>query len=220
MMKKALPYLAPIIVVAIVAFGGMFYLNSIKPEPVKADEDIKGLTVFAERVGSTDLDLVVEVQGEVRPGRQIAVAPQIAGRVSYVAPNFIEGGAIREGQVLIRLEPADYELDVVRAQSTVASAEQRLVREQAEAEIALHDLEELGLTDASPLARREPQLAEARASLEAAKAQLKDAELALARTAVYAPFAGRVLDQTGDVGQFVSPGQSLGNIFATDVVEV
>ena len=102
----------------------------------------------------------------------------------------------------------------------MASAEQRLVREQAEAEIALQDLEELGLTDASPLARREPQLAEARASLEAAKAQLKDAELALDRTAVYAPFAGRVLDQTGDVGQFVSPGQSLGNIFATDVVEV
>ena len=125
-----------------------------------------------------------------------------------------------KARYLVQLEAADYELAVVRAQSSVASAEQRLLREQAEAEIALQDLEELGLENASPLARREPQLAEARASLDAANAQLKDAELALKRTAVYAPFAGRVLNQSGDVGQFVSPGQSLGNIFATDVVEV
>ena len=220
MIKKALPILLPLLVIAVVGFGGMTYLESIKPEPEKAEDDPKGLTVFAERVGTSDLELTVKVQGEVSPRRQIAVAPQIAGRVSYVAPNFVEGGAVRKGQVLIQLEAADYELAVVRAQSSVASAEQRLVREQAEAEIALQDLEELGLEDASPLARREPQLAEARASLEAAKAQLKDAELALKRTAVYAPFAGRVLSQTGDVGQFVSPGQSLGNIFATDVVEV
>lgn len=220
MIKKALPFLLPFLVIAVVAVGGMMYLNAIKPVPEKAQEDPKGLTVFAERVGTTDLELSVQVQGEVRPRRQIVVAPQISGRVSFVAPNFVEGGAIRKGQILIQLEAADYELAVVRAQSTVASAEQRLLREQAEAEIALQDLEELGLENASPLARREPQLAEARASLEAAKAQLKDAELALKRTAVFAPFAGRVLEQTGDVGQFVGPGQSLGAIFATDVVEV
>ena len=220
MIKKILPYLLPVLVIAVVAFGGMMYLESIKPVPEKAKEEPKGLTVFAERVGTSDLELSVEVQGEVRPRRQIVVAPQISGRVSYVAPNFVEGGAIRKGQILIQLEAADYELAVVRAQSSVASAEQRLLREKAEAEIALQDLEELGLENASPLARREPQLAEARASLEAANAQLKDAQLALKRTAVYAPFAGRVLDQTGDVGQFVGPGQSLGSIFATDVVEV
>ena len=179
MIKKALPFLLPLLVIAVVAVGGMMYLNAIKPVPEKAQEDPKGLTVFAERVGTTDLELSVQVQGEVRPRRQIVVAPQISGRVSFVAPNFVEGGAIRKGQILIQLEAADYELAVVRAQSTVASAEQRLLREQAEAEIALQDLEELGLENASPLARREPQLAEARASLEAAKAQLKDAELAL-----------------------------------------
>ena len=220
MIKRFIHFIVPLMLVIVFAIGAMLYLQSIRPVPEKAAEEPKGLTVFAERVSTTDLELSVQVQGEVRPRRQIVVAPQISGRVSYVAPNFVEGGAIRKGQVLVQLEAADYELAVVRAQSSVASAEQRLLREQAEAEIALQDLEELGLEDASPLARREPQLAEARASLEAAKAQLKDAELALTRTAVYAPFAGRVLSQTGDVGQFVSPGQSLGNIFATDVVEV
>jgi len=220
MIKRLMPFLAPIAVLLVVGGGGYAVLQSLQETPEEATEPPKGLTVFAERTYSSDLKLSVSVQGEVRPRRSIPVAPQIAGRVSYISPKFLEGGAFRKGDILIRLEAADYELDVVRAQSGVASAEQRLSREQAEADIAREDLEELGLKDASPLARREPQLAEARASLEAARAQLKDAELALKRTGVYAPFTGRVLTQSGDIGQFVSPGQSLGTIFGTDVVEV
>lgn len=220
MIKRLLPIIAAVAVLLVVGVGGMVVLSSLQPTPEEASEPPKGLTVFTERTSETDLTLTVKVQGEVRPQRSIGLAPQISGRVSYISPNFIEGGAFRKGDLLVRLEPADYELAVIRAQSTVASAEQRLSREQAEADIARQDLEELGLENASPLARREPQLAEARASLESARAQLKDAELALKRTAVYAPFTGRVLDQSGDVGQFVSPGQSLGTIFGTDVVEV
>lgn len=220
MIKRLLPIIAPIAIIAVLGYGGMQVLGGLKPKPEEAKEPPKGQSVFGERTVTSDLYLNVNVQGEVRPQRSIIVAPQISGRVSYMSPDFIEGGAFRKGAMLVKLEAADYELAVVRAQSSVASAEQRLSREQAEADIAREDLEELGLTDASPLARREPQLAEARASLEAARAQLKDAELALKRTAVYAPFTGRVLSQTGDVGQFVSPGQSLGTIFGTDVVEV
>lgn len=220
MIKKALPILAPILVILVLGFGGFAVLSGLQEAPVEAEEDPKGLPVFAERTETRDLVLQVIVQGEVRPQRQVVVAPQVSGRISYMSPDFIEGGSIRKGQVLMRLEAADYELAAVRAQSSVASAEQRLLREQAEAEIALQDLKELGLENAGPLARREPQLAEARASLDAAKAQLKDAELALSRTAVYAPFTGRVMSQSGDIGQFVSPGQSLGMIFPEDAVEV
>ena len=135
-------------------------------------------------------------------------------------PDFIDGGFVREGQVLVRLESADYELGVVRARSGIASAEQALARVQAEAELAQLDIEDLGISDASPLARREPQLAEARANLASAKAQLAEAEIALRRTAITAPFDARVRSRDADLGQFVSPGQALGQIFATDVVEV
>ena len=192
----------------------------LKPEPEQAEEKFAGLSVFSEPVTMQDLDFTVIAQGEVRPRREIVVAPQIAGRIAYVSPDFIDGGFIRRGQVLVRLETADYQLAVVRAQSGVASAEQRLAREQAEAEIARQDLINLGITDSSPLARREPQLAEAQASLESAKAQLADAELALGRTAVTSPFDGRVREETVEIGQFASPGQSLGRVFATDIVEV
>ena len=141
-----------------IGVGGFVVLNTLKPKPEQAAERPSGLSVFGEQVVKDDLVFAIQAQGEVRPQREILVAPQIAGRIAYVSSDFIDGGFIRKGQVLIRLENADYKLGVVRAQSGVASAEQRLAREQAEAEIAQQDLISLGITDSSPLARREPQL--------------------------------------------------------------
>ncbi|WP_084397669.1 efflux RND transporter periplasmic adaptor subunit [Henriciella aquimarina] len=219
-MKRILALILPVIVLAGLVFGGFFVMQMLKPPIEKADEQPRGLSVFAEAAELTDLQLTVEAQGDVRPKRQIVIAPQISGRISYVSPDFVDGGFIRNGQVLVRLEAADYELAVTRARSSVASAEQALAREQATAEVAREDIEELGIENATPLARREPQLAEARANLESTRAQLEDAQLALNRTAVTAPFSGRVRERNADLGQFVSPGQALGTIFATDIVEV
>ncbi|MEO0465315.1 MAG: efflux RND transporter periplasmic adaptor subunit [Pseudomonadota bacterium] len=210
----------PIGILIVLGVGSMMTLSALAPQPVENEELPPGLAVFAEEILAGDLTLAVDAQGEVQPKREIIVSPQISGRIAFVSPDFIDGGFIRRGQVLVRLENADYELSVTRARSSVASAEQRLARERAEAEIALQDLEQLGIEDASPLARREPQLAEAQASLDGAAAQLAEAELALRRTAIIAPFSGRVWERSADIGQFASPGQSLGRIFATDVVEV
>ncbi len=219
-MGRVIAIVAPFVILGGLGVGGMVVLDAIKPVQEKVEDARTGLNVFGEKVRRGDLKLTALAQGEVRPRREIIVAPQISGRISYVSPDFIDGGFIKQGQLLVRVEAADYELAVVRAQSGVASAEQRLAREIAESELALQDIEDLGLEDASPLARREPQLAEARASLEGAKAQLKDAQLALNRTAVYAPFDGRVRERSVDIGQVVGTGQSLGRIFANDVVEV
>lgn len=219
-MGRLVVILAPLGIIVVVGGIGSVVLHAIKPEPEKADEARAGLNVFAEPVRRGDLHLTVEAQGEVRPRREIVVAPQITGRVSYVSPDFIDGGFIKRGQLLVRVEAADYELGVVSARSGVASAEQALAREIAEAELARQDILDLGLDNASPLARREPQLAQARAALEGAKAQLKDAELALDRTAIYAPFDGRVRERNVDIGQVAAAGSTLGRIFANDVVEV
>ena len=70
------------------------------------------------------------------------------------------------------------------------------------------------------LVSREPQLAEARASLESAKAGLMQAQLDLDRTKVRAPFSGRVKSKSVDIGRFVSPGMGLARIYSIDVAEV
>lgn len=219
-LNGVLAVVLPIVVLVGIGGGGWVVMDQLSPTPEKADEAPRGLSVFTEPIAQRDLQLTVESQGEVRPRREISISPQISGRISYVSPAFIDGGFVRHGDVLVRVDDADYQLARVRAQSQVASAEQRLVREQAEAELALQDLEELGIEDASALARREPQLAEAAANLDAARSQLRDAELALERTAIRAPFEGRIRSKDVDVGQFVSTGQSLGRMFGTDTAEV
>ena len=119
----------PIIVLVVIGGGGWVVLDQLSPTPEKADEAPRGLSVFTEPIAQRDLQLTVESQGEVRPRREISISPQISGRISYVSPAFIDGGFVRQGDVLVRVDDADYQLAKVRAQSQVASAEQRLVRD-------------------------------------------------------------------------------------------
>lgn len=164
--------------------------------------------------------IVLNVQGQVRPRTDATLASQVSGRIEWVNPAFLEGGAFSRGEVLARLDPRDAELSVVRARAQVAQAQEALQRELAEAELARQDWGELGQGEASALVLREPQLALAQASVAAAQAQLQSAELELARTAITAPFSGRVRQRRANVGDFVAPGSPIADIFATDVMDV
>ncbi len=156
----------------------------------------------------------------MRPRTQARLSPQASGRIVWVSPAFVEGGAFSQGEALVRLDSADYELAVVRARAQVAQAQEGLAREEAEAELARKDWEVLGQGTPSPLALREPQLAQARAALASAEAALKEAELQLARTSVRAPFAGRVMSRSANLGDTVASGAPIAEIFSTEIMEV
>jgi len=71
-----------------------------------------------------------------------------------------------------------------------------------------------------PLSARLPQVAAARASLDSARAQVKKAELDLARTTITAPFDGIVLEANVAQGEFVARGAVLGRIYAASELEI
>lgn len=210
-----LPLLVVAVFVVIIAI-----MVITQPRPERANAEPRPVAVFAAPVENTDVILTVTTQGEIRPLTQINLVPQVSGRIVYVNPNFIEGGFFEAGETLIQIDEADYRLAVTRAQAQVAQARQVLVREQAEADLAASEWAELGDGEASALTLREPQLAQARASLAAAEAQLQEARLGLERTRISAPFDGRVRVKNADLGQFVSPGTPLGEVFGTDAVQV
>ncbi len=212
--------LAPIgVVVGVVLVMGV--LDATKPKPEKKDESPGAVAVQVAPVEARTTRLSITVQGEARPKTQAALAAQVSGRIVSVDPAFAAGGAFRQGQALVRIDDADYRLAVIRARSQVAQAREGVAREEAESELARRDWEALGQGQkASPLALREPQLAQAKAALDAAQAQLRSAELDLERTNVRAPFDGRVRSKKLNVGDFVGPGAIVGEVFATDVMEV
>jgi len=67
---------------------------------------------------------------------------------------------------------------------------------------------------------RIPQLAEAKAGVQAAEAELQEAERDLQRTRIKVPYDGLVRNKKVDVGQYVSPGTPLGVTFAIDTAEI
>lgn len=197
-----------------------FVLVLTQPRPERAEVEARPAAVFVTEAQSSPVQLFVETQGEVTPLTEIDLTAQVAGRITYVNPSFVQGGFFEAGEVLIQLEDADHRLAVTRAQALVSQRQQQLIREEAESELAREEWESLGDGEASPLTLREPQLADARAQLAAAQASLAEARLNLSRTRISAPFDGRVRQKNADLGQYVGPGTRLGRVFSTDRVQV
>ncbi len=162
----------------------------------------------------------VESQGTVSPRTESQLVPEVSGRVTWVASSFVSGGFFEAGDVLLRVDPFDYEQALIAARAEVARSSVLLERERAEAELARTEWQELGRGDGSPLTLREPQIAEAQAVVEAAGANLQRAQRNLERTVVRAPYAGRVREKRVDVGQYITVGAPVATLYSIDVAEV
>lgn len=217
--KRFVVFALPAIMIA-GAFGANMVMGAFAPKPTKEEETIKATPVVVAEAIAESVSLYVTAQGEATPRTDITLTPEVSGKVVDVSPAFIKGGSFEKGDILIRIDPEQYRYRVIQAEANVAQAKSRFASEKAEAAIAQRDWQELGDGEAAPLTLREPQLAEAAAALASAQAALDEAKLQLERATVRAPFTGRVRTKLVDLGQFVSPGLSMGEVFATDVMEI
>lgn len=211
--------LLPILVLGVGLAAAVIMVRLRPQAETRVPESIAPL-VRVRTVHFEDVRLSVHSQGSVAPRTQTTMAPQVRGKVVKISPSFVSGGFVKKGELLVELDPLDYELAVIKATATVAHSQVRVAREQAEARVAEREWQDLGDGEASPLARRELQLQEAQAEFDAAQASLRQAEANLARTRLHAPFDGRVRSKSVDVGQFVGVGQPLGVVYSIDVAEV
>jgi multidrug efflux system membrane fusion protein len=158
----------------------------------------------------------------VLPRTESTLVPEVSGVVVSVSPSWANGGFFKSGETLLKIEASDYELALVAAEAQVAQARVRIAREEQETAVALKEWESLGNDgeEPPPLVAHEPQLAEARALLESARAMKRRAELDLERTEIKAPYAGRVWQKSVDVGQYVSPGSPVARIYSVEKAEV
>ncbi|ROS01986.1 RND family efflux transporter MFP subunit [Sinobacterium caligoides] len=166
------------------------------------------------------VQLQVESQGSIRPHRQIDLVAQVGGKVVEVDADFLDGAFFPVGQQLLMIEQADYRFALVKARAKVFEAQEALATTKGMVLQAKREWRDLGNAEANALFLKEPQLRAAEARLEAAKSEQQQAELALARTIISTPFAGRIQQTLVNLGQYVAPGTPVARIYATDRVEV
>lgn len=228
--------------------AALLYITRAQPEPQPPAPDAPYVETTAARL--TDAPIIIVGNGTVSPRAEVALAAQVGGRVVEVSPRLQSGASVERGQMLFRLDPADYRNQVEQARADVAQREVELQQARQEQQIAEEEYRRLrdrlgrdplaGDTDfdvagrrdpgqlagesdgpaVSPLALRRPQVRAAEAALQAARAGLADAELALQRTVVTAPFDGRVRAEDVSLGQFIQPGQEVATLYSDDMAEV
>ncbi|MFN0128019.1 MAG: efflux RND transporter periplasmic adaptor subunit [Verrucomicrobiales bacterium] len=170
---------------------------------------------------TADYRVSVKTHGVVRAYDEITVTAEVAGRIVKVHPGFEDGAFFSEDEVLVELEPDDYATAVLAAEAQLARAAAAHAQEQTRAKQARLNWRDLGYNEEpNELVLRLPQLREAQAAVDSAKALLERARRDLERTKIRAPFAGRVRARTAGPGQSLAAGTPLGTVFATEAAYV
>ena len=197
-----------------------FLLNPPHTEKVKEREQRK-IYVTTIPLSFDNFPVELEMMGKVSPAREAVLKAQVSGKIVSVSDNFVPGGFFEEGEEILKVDPADYELAVKSKRSAYKQALAAYQLEEGQQKIAKNEIEILqrntGKTiKATDLALRKPQLAQAKASLDAAKASLDIALLDLERTSLTAPFDAIVTTRNTDLGNVIAAQTQLATLVATD----
>ena len=164
--------------------------------------------------------------GTVQPVEDVVLSPLVPGQIIRRDPAFTPGGFVKKGEVLLQIDPADYQNTLELRKSELLQSETTLATEMGRQQIAEQDLQLINndslfgdnpLSDnETQLVLRKPQLNAVKATIEAARASVNQAELNLERTTIRAPFDAHILSQNVTVGSQVAQGDDLGRIVGTD----
>ena len=201
-----------------IAFAIMLAKSAKKPESQIPQPKLPAVEVqVAEATRHT---YRIQSQGTALPRTSIRLVSEVSGKVVSVAESFDVGQIFAKSDLLLKIDSRDYELALAQARSQVAQAQLRLQMEVKEADVVRREWELLNQGEPTGLQAREPQLASARAALEAALAAEEAAKRNLDRCEIRAPFDGMVARAGVRPGQFTALATPLGELFATDVAEV
>ena len=167
-----------------------------------------------EATGAT----AVTANGYVVARTKASVSAKIPGRLAFLG--VAEGSYVRAGEVIARLDNADYQAAVAQADAEVASARANVIEAQADRDQLLREAERQRTVRAQNpalVSQQDLDLAESRAAQadarvraasarqDAAQAGLRLAQANLENTFIHAPFSGTVLRKDAEVGEVVAP---------------
>ncbi len=213
-LKVALP--AAVVVATLLATISLL-ATSARVQPTRPESIPTAVRVT--EVTPQQVRMVVHSQGTAAPRTESDLVPEVAGKVVWISPTLVSGGAFHEGELLLRIDERDYAAAAGRARAAL----QRARADNEHARFELRRLEQLESRQLASRSQMENALRVARisaANLDDARFALERAKLDHERTNIRAPFNGLVRSKNVDVGQFVNRGNRIATVYATDSVEV
>ena len=195
----------------------LWFLGQVKPDPV---EELPPPDVIIEILTPKDFQVQISSNGTTTPFTQTVLTAEVGGEVIYRSKKFAEGASVIEGEILAKIDDTDLQLQYKNALLQLANAEVQYSLQLAEAEVAKEAWEKMGDGIASDLMLKKPQLKQAEALLEVAKAQVSSAEKKLNKTEIVAPYAGRIQNVNIDLGTTIIPGQPVGAMYTSSEIEI
>ncbi len=218
-MKRAI---LPLLVI-VIALGLTFVMLKSRKTPKPYETPYLGPLVEVAELVKTNRQVIVSATGSAQSRYEVAITPQVKGRVSELSPQMVAGGIFLQGELLFAIEDIDYQLAIALAQSNLAQAELELLRNENLAELARKEWHALNIDSAlepNPLVVYEPQLKSSRAQRDAAQANVKQAEINLQRTRMFAPFNCYVRSEQLEINQFLNAGAPVATVAGIDQIEI
>ena len=227
------PLTATVIVVTALLLA--WWMSGQKAEPGPAAMVKRPPAVTVVEVSVADIPVQIEANGTVRARDVVTIVPQVEARIVAVHPSLRAGGFFAAADVLIELDPTDYEIELQQAEATIAQRMAAL--KEADAAIsefaiwkkdARLDAESLrSLFAENSTTQRELDKAElaleragvqheaaiarrdsADSGLRVARARAEAARVQLQRTRITLPYDGCVIRESAEVAQYVARGQT------------
>ncbi len=194
-----------IIGIFVFAIAGVVIMGSLRPEPPKKERVELDPLVEVIVLETMTANFEVNSQGNVRPRTETILSAEVSGTITSISPKFVAGGVFQAGEVLMRVDPTNYEVALKQAEALVT---QRQIEYDG-----TKKLQSQGY-------RAESEYASAAAALATARAERVRAKRNLERTYIRVPYEGIVRAKETDLGEFVNMGTRLGVVFATDYAEI
>lgn len=204
---------AKYMIIALTAFSVFAGCAKKQPQPVaQGPEDVYVAKPIVKPVEVWD-----EFTARIDAIRSVEVRARVSGYLEKV--NFSEGQMVKQGELLFVIDPRPYEAAVAAAKARIAEIEARLVLAKNNLDRA-KGMYKATVVSKEVLETRNADLLSSEASLAAAKAELRDAELNLEYTHIVAPISGRVSESYIDAGNLVTANTTLlTTIVKSDVVQ-
>jgi HlyD family secretion protein len=221
------------VVIGVVVVGAIGALTAL----AVTNKTERGVEVRTEKVERRDLVSIVTASGKIQPKKKVDISADISGRVIQVAVE--EGQWVNKGDLLVRIDPTQYEAALRRSEAAVAQAQAQQAQARANVLKAQSDLrrsEQLAqgheLISPADLEQARTQASVSQAQFEAARfavqqaqASVSEAREALRKTTIVSPMSGRVTrknieeGETAIVGTMNNPGTVLLTVADLSVME-